>query len=255
MRRLMMGVLALAGVLLAVPGAGFAKEWKKVRIGTEGAYPPFNYFDANKNLVGFEIELGNELCKRMKVECSWVAQDWDGLIPALTAGKYDAIFASMTITDERRKQISFSDYYYTTPASFIVPKGSSISASTPEALRGKTVGTQSSTIHASLLEEKYRAVSPKLYPTQDEANLDLASGRLDAVLGDRIALMAFLADSEGACCRFAGQDIKIGDGVGVGFRKQDEDLRRMFNRAIAEVVKDGTFQKLSEKYFPGVALR
>lgn len=241
---------AAAVALVAVCGVAEAKEWKKVRVGTEGAYPPFNFLDSNKQVQGFEIDYAKELCKKMKVECEFIVQDWDGIIPALLAGKYDAIIASMSITEEREKQIAFSDYYYTTPASFITSKKTPMKDTSPVGLKGKTIGAQSSTIHSAYLEDKYKDATIKLYGTQDEANLDLANGRLDAVLADKVVLGEWLNGKDGTCCAFTGSDIKIGTGVGVGLRKDDKDLKTLFNKAIAESVADGTFKKINDKYFP-----
>jgi lysine-arginine-ornithine-binding protein len=248
-----------AGLMLAA-GAGFAsaKDWKQVRIGTEGAYPPFNGLDASGQLVGFDIDIAKALCEKMKVECTFVAQDWDGIIPALLAGKYDAIVASMSVTEERKKKIAFTNKYYDTPAAFIAPKDSKITAWTAEGLKGKVVGTQSSTTHANFLEEviKPGGAEVKLYPTQDEANADLAAGRLDAVVADRVALTDWLKKPEAACCEWKTDVDKskygkyFGDGEGIAIRKEDADLVAMFNKAIAQIVADGTYKTINDKYFP-----
>lgn len=147
--------LAAAAVFVVAATAGAsAKEWKTVRIGTEGAYPPFNYVE-NNELKGFDIDIGKALCEKMKVTCTFVAQDWDGIIPALLAGKYDAIVASMSITEERKKQIDFSKKYYNTPASFVAAKDTKITDTSPAALKGKVLGAQGSTIHSNYLEDLY----------------------------------------------------------------------------------------------------
>lgn len=248
--------LALAGVVFAPAGAD-AKEWTKVRIGTEGAYPPFNFIDSNQQLQGFDIDVAKAICEKMKVECTFVAQDWDGIIPALLANKYDAIMASMSITPEREKVIAFSNKYYQTPATFIADKKNASFGSTPEALKGKTLGAQSSTTHATYLEDVYgkAGATVKLYATQDEANLDLSSGRLDAVLADKTVLLEWLDKSDaGKCCQFIGQDIRdekyFGTGVGVGMRKEDTDLKALFDKGIEAIRADGTYEKLNAKYFP-----
>jgi len=142
--------------LLATASFATAKEWKTVRIGTEGAYAPFNFKDADGNLKGFEIDLGKALCEKMKVECTFVAQDWDGIIPALVAGKYDVIMASMSITDERKQAIDFSRPYYNTPSAFVAPKDAGLADNSAASLSGKSLGAQSSTIQASYLEQNYK---------------------------------------------------------------------------------------------------
>ena len=242
---------AVAAVILATAGIADAKDWKKVRIGTEGAYPPFNFFDSDNKLQGFDVDIAKALCEKMKVECELVAQDWDGIIPALQAGKYDAIAASMSITDERKKVIDFSNKYYNTPSAFVAPKGSKITDISAEGLAGKTIGAQSSTIQSAYLEENYKGVNIKMYPTQDEVNLDLAAGRLDALLVDKLVALEWMEKTDdGKCCEFVGEDVPIGGGVGVGVRKEDQDLKEMFNKAIEEIRADGTYEKINAKYFP-----
>lgn len=243
--------LALAAAIVAfAAGAAGAKEWTKVRIGTEGAYPPFNELTSGGELVGFDIDIAKALCEKMKVECEFVTQDWDGIIPALLAGKYDAIIASMSATEERRQTIDFSDKYYSTPSAFLARKDGVTDVS-PAGLAGKAVGAQSSTIQANHLEENYKDSEIKLYGTQDEVFLDLASGRLDALLVDKIVGTEWLEKKEdGKCCQLAGEDIKIGEGVAVGLRKEDQDLKEMFNKALAEIRADGTYETINKKYFP-----
>lgn len=245
--------ILLAAAALAI-GAGAAQaEMKKVRIGTEGAYPPFNSVDTAGKLVGFDIEIGEALCAKMKVECTFVAQDWDGIIPALLAKKYDVILASMSITDERKEKVAFTIPYYLTPGNFIAPKDTKITEITPAALKGKTIGAQSSTTGATYLEDKYKDSEIKLYPTQDEANADLAAGRLDAVLADKFVLYEWLEKStDGKCCKFVGPDLKDVNpqGTGIAVRKEDNELREALNKAIQEINADGTFAKINAKYFP-----
>ncbi|WP_421697721.1 ABC transporter substrate-binding protein [Ancylobacter sp.] len=245
--------ILLAAAALAI-GAGAAQaEIKKVRIGTEGAYPPFNSVDTAGKLVGFDIEIGEALCAKMKVECTFVAQDWDGIIPALLAKKYDVILASMSITDERKEKVAFTIPYYLTPGNFIAPKDTKITEITPAALKGKTIGAQSSTTGATYLEDKYKDSEIKLYPTQDEANADLAAGRLDAVLADKFVLYEWLEKStDGKCCKFVGPDLKDVNpqGTGIAVRKEDNELREALNKAIQEINADGTFAKINAKYFP-----
>jgi lysine-arginine-ornithine-binding protein len=249
--------LALPLVALLLAGAAQAKEWTRIRIGTEGAYPPFNFIDSNQQLQGFDVDIARAICSAEKVSCEFVAQDWDGLIPALLAGKYDAIFASMSITDERKKNIAFSNKYYSSPALFVTAKQNSVAGTLPDELKGKTVGAQSSTVSARYLEALYApaGVEVKLYATQDEANLDLASGRLDAVLGDKVVLVPWLEKSEGgACCQVVGPDVRdprfFGDGIGAGLRKEDVDLKKLIDKGIADIRADGSYDRISAKYFP-----
>lgn len=246
-------LLAAAGIALAAL-SGAANAEMKVRIGTEGAYPPFNFKDASGELKGFDIDIAKALCAEMKAECTFVAQDWDGIIPALIAKKYDAIIASMSITEERKKKVDFTDKYYSTPAKFIVDKKSGIADVSAEAMKGKTIGTQGSTIHANFLEDLYKGSTIKLYKTQDEANADLASGRLDAVLADSAVLLEWMKTKDGKCCKFTGPnftDVKyFGVGAGIAVRKGENELREAFNKAIKGILANGTYKKINDKYFP-----
>ena len=186
-----------AAVMIA---AGAAQAADKVRIGTEGAYPPFNELTADGKLVGFDIDMANALCEEMKAECEFVVQDWDGMIPALIAGKFDAVIASMSITPDRLKKVDFSKKYYNTPPALAVAKDSTLKSDLSD-LAGKTVGAQSSTTHSEFAEQKLEGVDVKLYPTPDEYKLDLVAGRLDAVVDDIIVLSDWLKTDDGACCK------------------------------------------------------
>lgn len=248
-------LIAAAAITVAGAGAALAqaKEWKEVRIGTEGAYPPYNNLNSKKQLEGFEIDLGNLLCERMKVKCTWVVQDWDGIIPALQANKYDIIMAGMNATEERRKQVDFTTPYSKTPIWVVGPKSTTSTDISPAAMKGKTVGTQGSTIHANYLEQVYKDATPRLYPTQEEVNLDLINGRLDYVVADALALADFLKGQGKACCKLIGEvprDDKIhGAGVAGAVRKGETALKEMFDKAITEVRADGSLKKVEDKWF------
>jgi arginine/ornithine transport system substrate-binding protein len=237
------------GLLQAGPVA--AQGAQKVRVATEGAYEPFNYKDPSGQLQGFDVEIAKALCAKAKFECEIVAQDWDGIIPGLLAKKYDAIIASMAITEERKKKVSFTDKYYQTPARFIVKKGAKIEL-TAEGLKGKNLGTQRATIHSNYLEQTYGKVANiKLYDTQENANLDLVAGRLDAIEADSVVLLeGFLKKPEGKNFEFAGPEFYLSDGAGIAVRKEDEALRTAFNKALKEIREDGTYKKINDKYFP-----
>jgi polar amino acid transport system substrate-binding protein len=247
----------IAAAALTVVGASGvlaqATQWKEVRIGTEGAYPPYNNLNAKKELEGFEIDLGNMLCEKMKVKCTWVVQDWDGIIPALLANKYDIILAGMNATDERKKQVDFTSVYSKTPIWMVGPKTSTSSDISPAALKGKAIGTQGSTIHANFLEKFYKDSNARLYPTQEEVNLDLINGRLDYVVADALALADFLKGQGKDCCKKIAEvprDNAIhGPGVGGAVRKADVALKGMWDKAIAEAMADGSHKKLEDKWF------
>ena len=251
-------VAAAALALVAATGTAGAKDWKTVRIGTEGAYPPFNSVTAGGEIVGFDIDIAKAMCEKMKVQCTFVAQDWDGIIPGLLAGKYDAIVASMSITDERRKKVAFTKKYYLTPPAFISTKDSKITSWDAAGLKGKVVGTQSATTHANFLEGEIKpgGAEIKLYATQDEANADLAAGRLDAIEADKTVLLEWLKKPDAACCEWKVDVDPVkyvkyfGEGAGIAIRPEDKDLVEMFNKAIDAIVADGTYAKINEKYFP-----
>ena len=227
----------------------------KATVVTEGKFPPFNMVDAQGRPAGFEVDLATELCKRAKVECRIVTASWDDILPGLLDKRYDAIMASMDMTQERRRQISFSKRYMLVPGAFVAPKSAAVPDGAPALLRGKTVGVQRGTIYADYLERTFRkAIRMKSFPSIDEARKELAAGKLDAVLGDKVSLWQWLKTADGACCDFFGQDVKdartLGDGVGIGFRKDDAKLRDAFNKALAETVADGTLKRIADKYLP-----
>ena len=254
---------------------------EKIKIGTEGAYPPWNSKDASGNLIGFEVELAQELCTIMKYECTIVEQDWDGMIPALVMRKFDAIMAGMSITAERQKTITFSQGYADEVASLAVMKGSSLEGmDTPEginlslggsdvkkalktltgALAGKTVCTQTGTIHQNFLESgDVGSVNIRTYKTQDEVNLDLTSGRCDVALAAAVAFTDY-ADKSGKPVVLVGPTFSggaFGNGVGVGIRqasdsaigKRDAKILKDFNKAINKARKQGIISKLAIKHF------
>ena len=245
----------------------------KIKIGTEGAYPPWNAKDASGKLIGFEVELADVLCKNMGHDCTIVEQDWDGMIPALQGKKFDAIMAGMSITDERKKVISFSQGYADEVASLAVMKGSSlegmktplgISLSKPNsdakkalktikgALAGKTVCTQVGTIHQNFLKSgDVGTVKVRVYKTQDEVNLDLTSGRCDVALAAAVAFTDY-AEKSGKAVALVGPTFSggaFGNGVGVGIRQDDTKLIKAFNKAIDKARKNGDISKIATKWF------
>ncbi len=244
-----------------------------IRIGTEGAYPPWNAKDESGKLIGFEVELANWLCIYMQADCTLVEQDWDGMIPGLIMRKYDAIMAGMSITDERMKTINFSQGYADEVASLAVMKGSPLEGmDTPKAinlstgggdvkkalktltaaLAGKTIGVQTATIHQNFLESgDVGSVKVRTYKTQDEVNLDLAAGRIDAALAAAVAFTDY-AEKSGKPVVLVGPTFSggaFGNGVGVGIRKDDTDLLKRFNKAINTARKNGKISELAIKWF------
>jgi polar amino acid transport system substrate-binding protein len=244
-------LLGLAACL-AAPAAN-AKEWKTVRIGTDATYAPFESVNPKGEIVGFEVDYANALCAKMKVTCTFQNQDWDGIIPALLGNKFDVIISSMNITPARAQKVLFSDMYLAIAPVWATQASNKSNDTSPAALKGKTIGTQSSTVHANFLEKLYKGSEIKLYPTQDEPNLDLASGRIDYVVGDGLVESDFIEKKGNGCCRVVSAITRLpeihGPGVGAAFRPDDKDLKDMFNKAIAEADADGTFDALQKKYF------
>jgi polar amino acid transport system substrate-binding protein len=246
-------ILAASAAAVALTlGAAQAQE-KVIKIGTEGAYPPFNNLTPDGKLEGFDVDIAKALCDEMKVKCEFVTQDWDGIIPALQAGKFDAIIASMSITDERKKQVDFTDKYYNTPPAIAAPKDSDIKGATKEDLADKTIGVQGSTTHSNYAEATYTDSEVKLYPTADEYKLDIANGRLDAVSDDIIVLQEWLKSEQGACCKIVGTITPVeeihGPGAGIAIRKGENELREQFNAAIKAIRDNGKYKEINDKYF------
>lgn len=250
----MFRTITLAAFAAAISvGAVQAQEMMKLKIGTEGAYPPFNNLEADGSLVGFDIDIAKALCEEMKADCEFVTQDWDGIIPALQAGKFDAIIASMSITDERKEKVDFTDKYYNTPPAVAVPKDSDINGVTKEDLAGKTIGVQGSTTHSNYTEATYTDSDVRGYPTADEYKLDITNGRLDAVIDDVIVLQEWLDSPDGACCKIVGTIKPVpefhGEGAGIAIRKGEDELREKFNAAIDAIRANGKYQEINDKYF------
>jgi polar amino acid transport system substrate-binding protein len=243
--------VACATLAAALPQAQTLPH--QIRIASEGARPPYNYID-NGELAGFEIEFGRELCARMKVTCTFVAQDWDSLIPGLVGHQYDAIMAAMEISDERRDKIAFSKPYVRMPASFLVNAKSTLHDITPAGLTGKMIGVENGSPEQAFLEDVYKQSEIKRYGSMEEAILDLAEERIDTAIGDKDALVDFLKNRrEGKCCRLLADAPRdptyYGEGIGIGLRKEDTALRAAFDKAIDAVMADGTFAKIRTKYF------
>jgi polar amino acid transport system substrate-binding protein len=247
--------IAVAAAVLALAGIGMASaEALKVGFAAE-PYPPFTSPDASGKWVGWEVEIIEAVCAQAKLDCVLTPIAWDGIIPALTTKKIDVIMGSMSITEERKKTIDFSDKYYNTPTAIIGAKGQKFDA-TPEGLKGKILGVQVSTIHETYAKKHFgdSAAEIKIYQTQDEANADLAAGRIDATQADSIALDTFLATDQGKeCCDMKGNVAPdpevLGPGIGAGLRKGDTELKEKINAAIKGIRDSGKYDEISKKYF------
>ncbi len=245
-------ILTTLGLALLLGGMASAQA-ADLRIGVEGAYPPFSWKESDGTLKGFDIEIAEALCAEMGRKCVLVEQDWDGMIPALLAKKYDAIVASMSITEERKKRVNFSDKYYNTPAKFVAKNGSDLQI-TKAGLKGKRIGLQRGTTHQCFMEKMFPDAELVLYATQEEVFQDLAIGRIDANFSDSIAADdGFLKTDAGKGFGFIGGDMHDmechGEGAGIAVRKSDDSLRMEFNKAIQALRDKGVYQKINSKYF------
>ena len=273
MKKLSLVVMTLVATVFAAQT--IAGDWSKIRIATEGDYKPWNYTDSSGKLVGFELDLAEELCKRMNAECEIVAQTWDGIIPALQAGKYDAIMAGMSITDKRRNVITFSRSYAATPAKFVVSEKSpmanfktaiedmnltEIDAKEKAAIdeivaqfKGKIVGVQTVTPYEHFLREHLGDnVTIRTFDTQEYLDLDLLTGRVDTALAAMSYWVPFFESDKGKGMKMVGPGMTggpFGHGVGVGIRQKDQDLADMFSKAINGAIAEGTVSKLAIKWF------
>jgi octopine/nopaline transport system substrate-binding protein len=266
---------ASLAVGLALSPTAFAKDWKTVVIAMEGGYDPWNLTDSSGKIVGFEVDLANDLCKRAGVECKIIAQDWDGMIPGLQAGKFDVIMDGMSITEDRMKEIDFSKPYAAPPAAFMAPKDSDVAKALgagkvvnaakdkaagdaavktlQAALKGKTIGVQSSTTHANFANKYLKDVATvKEYKTTDDRDLDLKAGRIDIALDDYPTIAAALGKPDAKDLIIVGPEF-IGDvfgvGEGMGIRKADADLTAKFNKALDAAFADGSVKKYSMQWF------
>lgn len=244
---LLLGLSAVSSVYAALP--------QTVRIGTDATYAPFSSKDSKGDFVGFDIDLGNEMCSRIKVKCTWVGSDFDALIPSLKAKKIDAIISSLSITEKRQQEIAFSEKLYAADSRLIAAKGSTIEP-TLDSLKGKHVGVLQGSTQEGYANDNWRSkgIDVVAYQNQDLIYSDLAAGRLDAALQDEVAASeGFLKTPVGKDYKFGGPSVKdeqlFGVGTGMGVRKEDNELREALNKAFAEMRADGTYEKLAKKYF------
>ena len=246
--------LALSALSLALSsGAALAKDWKEIRFGVNPAYPPFESTASDGSVKGFDIDLGNAICAEIKVKCTWVTNDFDGLIPSLKARKIDAVLSSMTVTEPRKKQIDFSDRLYSGPTSIVTRNGSGLEP-TAASLKGKVVGFQQGTIQEAYAKAKLapEGVQVRAYQNQDQVYADLVSGRLDASIQDMLeAGLGFLKSPQGAGFQSSKgiSDPMVPSAIAIGIRKGDEQFKAMLNQAIAALHASGTYQQIQRKHF------
>lgn len=239
---------------LAVFAAASVHAADVLRFSTDGAYPPFSETDAAGNMVGFDIDIGKALCAEMKRECEFTQTDWDGLIPALKTQKIDVILASMNANEERKKSIAFTDPYYVNPGIFARAKGSNIELS-EESLKGKVIGVLRASVFDEYATEHYgKTADVQRYNTQEEANLDALSGRVDVLFADKVVLEdGFLRRDEGKDFEAFGPEVNdekyFGEGISIGVRKEDEQLKNDLNAALKAIRENGEYKKINDKYF------
>ncbi|MES1965572.1 ABC transporter substrate-binding protein [Psychrobacter sp. AH5] len=219
-----------------------------LRIGTEGAYAPFNYTNADGSLGGFDIEIANALCADMQVTCEIIAQDWDGIIPGLKAGKYDAIVAAMSVTPERAEQVSFTDPYFSNTLVFLAKEDSSFDPSNSDDINSKSIAAQRSTISSQWLEEAYPKANMQLYDTLSNAFLDLGSGRVEAMISDKLPAIEWLSSASGSQYVLKGEEIDINDNFAIAVRPGDP-LQAKINQSLANIKANGTYKAINQKYF------
>lgn len=247
MRAILAAALCLASVLAA------RADELPLRMGVEGAYPPFNYVDATGTARGFDVDIGEAICARLVRECQWMVVPWDGLVPALQAGKFDVLMSSLTITPDRRRQVLFTKPYYFSYGMMIATKGSGLAFST-ESLKGRAIGVQAATTHEAWLRDRFGdAIELHAYPSSDDMFLDFHNGRLDAVFAEAPAMVSWMEKNGGVkAYEQIGENITdpaLGTEIGIAVRMGDTALADELNATLDGIIADGTFATIAKKYF------
>jgi lysine/arginine/ornithine transport system substrate-binding protein len=255
MKRLIAFLTLLFAFLLSWSPCISAKDWKVIRFGVDPSYPPFESKAADGSLVGFDIDLGKALCAKLNVTCVWVENDFDGMIPALQARKIDAVLSDMSVTNKRLQQIDFTNKIAYSPTRMVAKAGSNLQP-TAESLRGKNIGVEQGTVQEAYAKAHFEpnGVNVVSYQNQDQVYADLKSGRLAASLQDEVqANFGFLKTPVGQGFEFSGPEINdttiLGSSAAIGLRKGDTDLKTALNNALADLLKEGTYQAIAKKYF------
>ena len=247
--------VSLIGLAVAAASSAQARDYDHVRIGVDVPYVPMEYRTAEGDLTGFDIDLGNAMCGEIGVTCEWVEQEWDGIIPGLLSRNYDAVMSSMTINDERRQQVLFSEPYITMPSAWFAASDLGITEANEETLEGLTIGVQRGTLQDNYVTDKYSSIADiSRYSTADDMVLDLDAQRLDIVFLDFPIGQSTLVENEDADYTIVGEKISepkeyFGDGFGIAFRQRDEALAEKFNEALATLQEDGTYDEIHARYF------
>jgi lysine-arginine-ornithine-binding protein len=243
----------LAAALCMVFALAAHAEDKPLRMGVEGAYPPFNFVNAAGKVEGFDVDIGDALCAHLARRCEWIVVPWDGLIPALQAGKFDVLMSSMTITAERRRQVLFTKPYYFSYGMMIANKGSGLIFTT-EGLKDHTLGVQAATTHEAWLRDRFGdAIELHAYPSSDDMFLDFQNGRLDAVFAEAPAMVPWMEANGGVkAYEQIGENITdpaLGTEIGIAVRKDDARLAGQLDAALDAIIADKTFAGIAKKYF------
>jgi polar amino acid transport system substrate-binding protein len=250
-----LGVLAIGLTVFGFPAAGQAEEGKVTRIAVEGIFPPFNYLDADNKLQGFDVEIARALCESAHLSCAFVMQKWEDMIPNLNANQYDAIVSSMSMSEERKKLVAFTDSYYNSPSVFVVRKKTDLPDFASTSLGGQALGVTLGTVQAAYAAQFFPDAKVTIFPSSPDLYKGLADGSVDVAFEDKLAIYDWLTNTKaGSCCDFRGPDIVdpqfFGAGAGIAIRKSDEALRDTLNKALAAITADGTYDAINAKYFP-----
>ncbi|MEG9884653.1 MAG: transporter substrate-binding domain-containing protein [Hyphomicrobiales bacterium] len=255
LKKPVIGVFAVLA-MLSMAAVAKAGNDKTLVIATEGAWPPFNYVEPDGTIAGFEVDLGQAICKQMGVKCKFVIHDFSTMVTAVAKHKYDLGMAGYNATPERKKKVNFTDKYADPAPAVLVRKDSDIRSATDEGLSGKKLGVQPNSLHESYAEKHFPHAKLSLYEKTDEENLDLSIGRIDATMDDSVPQMEWLKTQGAACCKLLAVvpvDHELsGGGIGALVAKDRPQLLKRFNDALAVIIENGTFKKLDDKYFPGV---
>lgn len=250
-------ILSTAAGLLIVgpPTVAQAQDSRATRIAVEGNFPPFNYLDADNKLQGFDVEVARALCEAAHLQCEFIMQTWDDMIPNLNASRYDAIVSSMSMSEERQKLVAFTDSYYSSPSVFVVRKRTDMPDFNSKSLGGLALGVALGTVQAAYVAQVFPEAKVTIFPSSPDLYKGLAEGTIDVAFEDKLAIYDWLTNTKaGSCCEFKGNDINdpkfFGDGAGIAVRKTDDELRKMLNTALAAITSDGTYDAINAKYFP-----
>ncbi|MFK4822831.1 transporter substrate-binding domain-containing protein [Ochrobactrum quorumnocens] len=248
--KLSLSIAALTVALFAGSLSGVqAEKQREIVIANEGGFPPFNMTAADGTLQGFDIDLGNAMCEIMKAKCSFVTNEWSGIIPALLADKFDVVIGGMGITEERKKRVIFSEPYARTYSYFGVIEGKEFHIS-PETMKDKTIGVQQGTTNAAYIEKTYPGLEVRRYPSMDALVSDLKTGRIDIVLGD---IEPFVGKKDDAPKLInIGDPVQVSEGIGMAFRPTDTALRDEFNAALKTTRDNGVWDELAKKWGPPI---